>query len=235
MCAHIQGKGYGSSTIVSEVSQAMKLLKSNAKLVIDIGGNIGNYTSQIRKLCPDTEIHIFEPSSFNYNILQEKFRNDPNIYLINSALSNLDGFLTLYFDVPGSGSSSLVKRNLDHLNVKFELHETVKVSKFSDYWINNLNNQIIDLVKIDVEGFELETLKGFGEVLFNTKLIQFEFGGCNIDTRTYFQDFWYFFNDKNFEIYRITPFGLQFISKYGEMDEFFSTTNYLALNKNLML
>jgi len=59
-------------------------------------------------------------------------------------------------------------------------------------------------------------------------VIQFEFGGCNIDTRIFFQDFWYFFKNNNFEIYRITPFGAAHKECYREFEECFLTTNYLA-------
>ena len=51
---------------------------------------------------------------------------------------------------------------------------------------------MIDFFKIDVEGHEMDVLKGIGDKISNIKLIQFEFGGCNIDTRCFFQDFWYF-------------------------------------------
>ena len=94
--------------------------------------------------------------------------------------------------------------------------------------------EIIDYVKMDVEGHELSVLKGFGSFIDKVKLVQFEFGGCNIDTRTYFQDFWYFFKEKNFSLYVITPYeGPQKINEYKESSEFFTTTNYIALNNNL--
>ena len=80
----------------------------------------------------------------------------------------------------------------------------------------------------------MEVLNGFGDLIFNTRLIQFEFGGCNIDTKTYFQDFWYYFLDKNFLIYRITPRGPKLLNFYNEIDEFFLTTNYVAINKTLI-
>ena len=85
-----------------------------------------------------------------------------------------------------------------------------------------------------MEGHELDVLNGFGDLIYKTKLIQFEFGGCNIDTRTYFQDFWYFFNEKAFMIYRISPRGLIPIKDYNESDEyFFGSTNFIALNQNI--
>ncbi|HIO21636.1 MAG TPA: FkbM family methyltransferase, partial [Nitrospirales bacterium] len=91
-----------------------------------------------------------------------------------------------------------------------------------------LDRQHISVCKIDIEGHELDALNGFGEALKHIDVIQFEFGGCNIDTRTFFQDFWYFFTERGFDIYRITPFGAVKINRYRELDEFFTTTNYLA-------
>ena len=100
---------------------------------------------------------------------------------------------------------------------------------FEDYWKTVLNSQQIDICKIDIEGHELDALVGFGEAIKHISVIQFEFGGCNIDTRTFFQDFWYFFQEKGFDLYRISPIGLIHIPRYRELDEFFFiTTNYLA-------
>jgi len=138
----------------------------------------------------------------------------------------------LFSDNPGSGMGSLTKRKLDHFNIAFEKSEAVEIIRFEEYWRENLEKRAIDLVKIDIEGHELNALRGFGDAINNTKVIQFEFGGCNIDTRTFFQDFWYFFNERNFAIFRITPFGSQYIDKYRESAEFFSTTNFLAVNMN---
>jgi len=87
------------------------------------------------------------------------------------------------------------------------------------------------MVKLDIEGHELTALEGFGDALTATKALQFEFGGCNIDTRTYFRDFWYFFKERNFDIYRITPLGAEKMTRYKQNDEYFLTTNFIAANK----
>ena len=106
--------------------------------------------------------------------------------------------------------------------------EEINVIRFEEYWKNY--NELIDYVKIDVEGNELNVLKGFGDHIYNVKLFQFEFGGTNIDTKTYFQDFWYFFIERQFKIYRITPRGLMLIKEYKEDEELFKFTNFIAIN-----
>lgn len=85
-------------------------------------------------------------------------------------------------------------------------------------------------MKLDIEGHEFGALQGFGSALQKTKLLQFEFGGGNIDTKTYFQDFFYYLRQHSFELYRISPLGLIEIKNYSERDEVFATTNYLAKN-----
>ena len=137
----------------------------------------------------------------------------------------------------GSGLASLSKRRLDHFNISMDVVETVNTIRFDEFLsFDDVPEipEIIDYVKMDVEGHELSVLKGFGSFIDKVKLVQFEFGGCNIDTRTYFQDFWYFFKEKNFSLYVITPYeGPQKINEYKESSEFFTTTNYIALNNNL--
>jgi hypothetical protein len=62
--------------------------------------------------------------------------------------------------------------------------------------------------------------------------VTFEFGGCNIDSRTYFQDFFYFFDDAGMDLFRIHPSGRAIpIPQYREIQEQFRTTNYLALRR----
>ena len=60
--------------------------------------------------------------------------------------------------------------------------------------------------------------------------IQFEFGGCNIDSRTFFQDFFYLLKD-HYKIYRVLKDGLLEMPIYKETYEIFITINYLAIKK----
>jgi FkbM family methyltransferase len=227
------GKGYGVATIDKEVSFINKFI-NNPQLVVDIGANKGLYSSMVGIRYKDCEIHLFEPSLTNFKLLLSKFNSYDNFHLNNKAVSNFNGNSILHFDYDGSGLASLSKRRLDHFNIDFSKNENIECIIFDDYWKNILKNRIIDVVKIDVEGHELEVLLGMREAISSIRIIQFEFGGCNIDTRTYFQDFWYFFKSYNFKLYRISPFGLIFINKYSELDEYFITSNYFAINLDLI-
>jgi len=61
-------------------------------------------------------------------------------------------------------------------------------------------------------------------------IVCFEFGGTNIDSKTYFRDLWRFLQKRQYSVYRITPAGYLFhVDKYKEYYEQFRTTNFVAL------
>lgn len=226
-----QGKGWGAGTIYEEISACCALLPGKPCLLVDIGGNRGAYAKEFLNRFPGSEVHIFEPSPYNIKILRNAFHSVAGVMVVEAALSDNSGSLPLYSDVPGSGLASLTSRRLTHFGIEMNEVDEVNVIRFDQYWKDaHSSSSVIDYVKIDVEGHEMSVLKGFGDLLEDVKLIQFEFGGCNIDTRTFFQDFWYFFAGKNFSLYRISPRGPVLVPDYREMDEFFSATNFIALN-----
>jgi FkbM family methyltransferase len=230
---YYRGIGYGASSVKQELSSFRKFIP-DGKIFIDVGGNKGFYTEGIINLFDPSQIHIFEPSHTNIEILRKKFEKNDKIFINNIGLSNINSPSTLYSDKSGSSLGSLTKRKLDHFGMDFSVKEEIKLERFDEYWVNKIDSKLIDLFKIDVEGHELGVLEGVGEKIKNIKIIQFEFGGCNIDTRTYFQDFWYYFKNYNFEIFRITPFGSSHIENYSEREERFITTNYFCLNRSLI-
>jgi FkbM family methyltransferase len=212
------------------------------RIFIDIGASKGEYTNAVLSRYPDIETYMFEPSKAYKELYKNSFKKMKNIHIEHLALSDKTGKQILYSNNYGSELGSLFKRRLDHFLIDFNKTETIKTIRFDEYWkttdiYKNNPNSIIDYVKLDIEGNELWALEGFGKIIHNVGIIQFEFGGANIDSRTYFQDFWYFFNNKNkdkdFTIYRISPKGLIQIIKYSESDEFFLTTNYIAVNNKI--
>jgi hypothetical protein len=111
--------------------------------------------------------------------------------------------------------------------------EEVEVRRFDTYWKQALSGRPIVIVKIDVEGYELMVLRGFGDAIRNVRVLQFEFGGTNIDTKVFFRELWRFFEEAGFDLYRITPIGAMRIDRYQERDEIFIIANFIAVNRNL--
>jgi FkbM family methyltransferase len=229
---YLCGKGYGSATIAQEVRMVSSLLGRKPRLAVDIGGNIGDYSAELLRVFPELELHIFEPATSNMHRLRSRFAAHKQVSLQQAALSDVAGRMTLFADRDGSGMASLAQRQLGHLNIQFNPMEEVEVRRFEDYWKQALSARVIDIVKIDVEGYELMVLRGFGEAIRKVRVLQFEFGGTNIDTKVFFRDLWCFFEEAGFDLYRITPLGVMRIEHYNERDELFIIANFIAVNRN---
>lgn len=212
------------------------------KIVFDVGANCGKFLD----ICLDLErsmftndirfeYHVFEPARETFCLLQKRFDIKNNdIFLNQIALSDSNEERELYYDQKCSGLASLSKRRLEHFDINFQQCEIVYTETLDSY-CKRLGIERIDLLKMDVEGYEMSIINGGKEMIAAQRIdrILFEFGGCNIDSRIFFQDFWYVLSDL-YRIYRVTPNGfLVEIKKYAEKYEQFRTTNFFAIRKNL--
>jgi FkbM family methyltransferase len=236
---YLLGVGSGTGVFSSGEESIFKLLqqKSNPPYCIfDVGANQGQFLnltlSQIGN--HDASIHCFEPGRETFRILENSVQSDQRIRFNNFGLSKEVGKATLHYDHAGSGLASLTKRELGHFGIHFQESESIEISTIDTYCVERGISHI-DLLKIDIEGHELDALAG-AKNMFEQQaidIVTFEFGGCNIDTRTFFQDFFNFFSRVNMQILKITPSGyLMPIDCYKEIHEQFRTTNFIAVKKS---
>jgi len=232
----LTGMNVGTGEKISK-SGEIKVLKhinkhfksSNNLILFDVGANIGNYSIILNKIFnKKAKIHSFEPSKNIYKKLLTKLGNEENIFLYNFGFGNKNEKKPLYSNPDRLRLTSIYKRKLDHFNIDMNQKEEVEIKTIDSFCKEN-NIQHINFLKLDVEGHEKKILEGSREMIDskNIDFIQFEFGGCNIDSRTYFQNFYYLLKDK-YKIYRIMRDGLYEIKQYKETYEIFITTNYLA-------
>ncbi len=223
------GFGYDSGlrSEVDRFAREAQKFKLQNPVVLDVGANLGAWSNEFNSRVKNCVIHAFEPSKETYLSLVESTEESPNINVYNFGLGNVNNSQRLYFDEEKSGMASLSKRDLKHLGVEFEKFENVKVIRLDGFLEENLIKP--DFIKIDVEGHELAVLEGLGDYINDLKVIQFEFGGTDIDSRTFFHDFWIFFEGKNFNLFRLTPRGKVPVVSYRETDEVFSFTTYFAI------
>jgi hypothetical protein len=151
----------------------------------------------------------------------------------NVALGDREGHAVLRSDRERSGLASLHDRRLGHFGIEFVHQEQVRITTI-DAFCRQRSIGRIDFLKLDVEGHELAVLQGAQDLIARDAIdvIQFELGGCNIDSKSYFQDFYYRLDPK-YSIMRITRHVLIPVTEYTELDEVFVTTNYLALARRL--
>ena len=228
-----QGKGWGAASTDAEVAAIAFLLERkgiSSCRAFDVGANIGDWSQSFIQKFPQSKVVAFEPGAVAFKALVGRFKNLANVECENLGLSDKNAEVTLFSDADMSGLSSLHKRRLDHFAITFDKSELIRVVTL-DSWISSRKEGGPLILKLDVEGHELSALLGAIETLKQIELVQFEFGGGNIDSHTYFQDFWYLFSDLNFDLYRLSPRGPVKITEYSEMLEVFRPTNYFAVRR----
>ena len=217
----------------------IKKISAKPNVVIDVGANQGQFLNLLRsgyRSHEDYSVHCFEPSKYTFDLLVNNCKSSDNVIFKNLALAQNIGELTLYYPFVGTGYASLTKRSMDHYGLDFKNSETVSVTSLDTYCSNNAIDHI-SLLKIDVEGHELDVILG-AKLLFQDGRIDcctFEFGGAHVDTQTSFKVFYNFFIGNNMRVYRITPSGYHSeIKRYREIEENYRDSNYLAVRAELV-
>lgn len=229
---NLGGGGYFENSGEKYVMKYIRdhVIKSNYPVLFDVGANIGGYTNELLKYIKTGEIHCFEPSLNTYQTLCKNVKAS-NVVFNNIGMSSDCSKSTLYYDKENSGLASLYKRKLDYYNIDFSKSETVELDTI-DHYCAEKKIEVIDFLKMDIEGNEWNALQGGKRMLEQNRIgaIQIEFGGCNIDARIFFRDFWDLLHDRFF-VYRLVKDGLYRIKKYDERLECFACTNYLFVCK----
>jgi FkbM family methyltransferase len=201
--------------------------------IFDVGANQGQFLTMIMTHLRGMpcSIHAFEPGQVPFQRLVALAGTDRQVILNQMALGDASATRELFYDEPGAGIASLYRRKLDHFGKAFSQSELVRVGTLDSY-CEERSIETIHLLKLDAEGHEFEVLRGANRMLAERRIrmVSFEFGGCNIDSRTFFQDFHYLLREAGFErICRITPSGyLRDLGGYRESQEQFRTTNFVA-------
>lgn len=162
--AKVRG-GRGSAEIYQLLNKKW-FTKIEIKLVIDIGANEGQFIRTSLALMPNTSILAFEPNPISVqNLLQKANWNTEQVKIFSLGLGNSKDNLLLNVS-KFSPASSLLK-NSERLNQEFP---DLLTEKIVDVKIDRLDNILKELdiplcdrsllIKIDVQGFELEVLKG---------------------------------------------------------------------------
>jgi FkbM family methyltransferase len=131
--------------------------------VLDIGANIGMVTIALSSLVGKTgKVHSFEPNPELQKVLEKtlEYNQITNVHIHPVALGAEQGSLELRIPKDNKGAASLI-RNRDLTECEVIDVPILPLSKI----VSQENIKSIRLIKIDVEGFEAEVLKGASQIL----------------------------------------------------------------------
>lgn len=174
-----------------DIRQLMREIVYKGDVVIDGGAHIGFHTLLLAALVgPKGTVYAFEPSERNFTTLYENItENEWNCvkpYWV--AIGDQRGIQKLSISETNSGQHSLVR---EQNSGKFERVPVVRLDQVIPF-------TQIRLVKLDLEGNELPTLRGLGKLINNTEHIIFEYNPERVD-----KEIFDFLREKGFEIEQI--------------------------------
>ena len=139
----------------------------NLDFIVDVGANRGQFALISRKIFPLAEIHSFEPLKEPAQIFKRIFINDPNVILHPCAIGREKTTATIHVTEDDDSSSLLpINKNQSSMFPGAIEKETRQVTVIP--LSQELRKPCIppaSLLKIDVQGFELEVLQGCEDIL----------------------------------------------------------------------
>ncbi len=206
--------------------------KFSRPVIFDVGANVGKYSMMLAKELSDAQIYAFEPNS---NTFDQLIANVGDLVTCINAGMGIDEETEKIFSYSDNLASSHASMYGDVFRM---FHNTNDVTEIDfqmitlDKFCEREKITDIDFLKIDTEGNELNVLKGATRMLSGgrIKIIQFEFGECNVFSRVFLRDFYELLT--NYDIYRLDSERLIPLFEYASINEIFRFQNFIAVRKD---
>lgn len=189
-----------------EIALLKKHVRKN-DVILDIGANIGFYAKILADLAgPNGKVHCFEPDKTNFKYLENNCGKLPNVILNNKAIGPKTEKINIYI------SKSI---NVDHRTYKPEEYEQeleIEAISIDDYLRSNTK---VDLIKMDIQGFEMQAIKGMLLILDNNPNIKIisEFWPYGLkQAGSSLCDYFNFLSYKGFNCYLLEKKSLQILT-----------------------
>jgi FkbM family methyltransferase len=148
-------------------------IKEEIQIIFEVGARYGDESIQLSSIFPKAKIYSFECNPKTVKTSKLKLNNKENIEFIHCGLGNKNEKLPFY---------SYIENNTDGASSFFRRIDADRTQIFSGYidvttlstFMKAKDIQKIDLLCMDVQGFELNILKGAEEFIGNIKYIIME-------------------------------------------------------------
>jgi len=206
---------------------------NSAPVFLDVGCNEGDWTAAAINSSLRCQVFGFDINDKVREVYSARFRGNERVELISAGLGSSIGiFEAAIAPIEESGGSFVGS----HIGGPTNYEKTLVRLETGDHFISDRDLASVQLLKVDVEGFELEVLKGFSSSLRNRKIVavQFEYNyAVAMRQKCTLVDFQNFFQALGFEIGQLRQSGVDF--KFSEQWlDFESGPNYVAFPKEMV-
>ncbi|GFO58514.1 methyltransferase FkbM [Geomonas silvestris] len=201
-------------------------------VLMDVGGNTGDYTKMLKTAVPESTVWTFEPNPKTFAKMSEEIA-DLGAHAINKGLGSEEGILKFYDRKDQASSSqhgSLYREVIEELHRVDSEEMEVSITTLDKFCEAN-SIERINLLKIDTEGHELEVLKGARGLIEADKIdvLHIEFNEMNIVSRVFFRDLAKIL--PNHLPYRLLPQGAIPLSGSPLKTELFAFQNLIFVHR----
>jgi len=145
-----------------EIHSELKKYTKPDTIAIDIGGHIGTHTLNLSRLVgTNGSVHVFEPrvKMFSELVINMHINDCKNIVFHRRALGNEEKVIEMFVPRPDNEGMAYIQNS-----VGGNENETAKMTTLDSIKLDN-----VSLIKIDVEGFEMEVISGALETIARNK------------------------------------------------------------------
>ena len=157
--------------------------------ILDIGANVGQFYNEIKPIFPDSYYYLIEGND-SCEVVLESLNVDYSICLLSDIEKEVDFYIRK--NEPRCTGNSIYRENTsfyDDDQIVIEKKQTKTLS-------NLLNNQTFDLIKIDVQGSEIDIINGGLDIFKNAKGILMEISLIEYNQNAPTKEFVYNYMDK---------------------------------------
>ncbi len=191
----------------SPLDDIKRLLRSQEiEIIIDGGAYKGDFSIEIAKAFPASTIYAFEPQIDSFRLLQSNTQHLTRVRPIRRAIGKDTGRAALYINMSPLtnsllGNSASAEYYFKGVNDSV-CREEVDVVALADF-MEEYSLSYVDIVKLDLQGYELPALMGLGEQARTVKLFYLEVSFVQIyKDAALFSDIESYLRDKGFSFYQ---------------------------------
>lgn len=223
----VKGKLFSIASF--EVVSNLKKMVPQLDNIIDVGSNSGQFSKVASHFYPNAAINAFEPLPDLYLKIEKLFDSNKKIKTHNLALGNEVGVINFNKNKYGH-ISSILDISLDNIHYPKQENDLsqikVEIKTLDSLLLTNSLKAEITLLKLDVQGYELEVLKGAEESLKNIDYIIIEANLEQLYTnQPSFTEMNTHLMSKHFELSGMLDFNLGHKNKYIEVDLLYKKTS----------
>ena len=221
---------YDNYVHIEKTIALVRLLKLPPQnVLLDVGGFHGDVAVKFAKAFPNARVLTFEPIQKHFEILQNNIKPYSNIESFNVALGDINEEKSINKLVNSASSSILevadkIENNFFSENLAPDQVEPILVKKLDDIIAPNL---FVNILKIDVQGFELHVLNGGIDTLNHVFVVLIELQNHRFyKGAPLYYEIDEFLRKHGFELYEIMPAIHQEMKLY-EWDALYTNTALL--------